>query len=95
MKKKINTIIIFLVLVLSSIMIVGALYYTKNYPKQEFDQILYYFFVGLENTAPSLISDVISRNFVPVIAILLILILFTVKNVKNKIYLKLIVQQNK
>lgn len=88
MKNKIKLIILALILLLSSILIVGATYYAKVYANQEFDQILFYLQNGVENTSPEVTKAVIKENIIPVIALFLLMYLFFIKT-KNKLFLKL------
>ena len=44
MKKKLKNASIFIILLISAIMIVGSTYYKREYPLQDFDQILFYLF---------------------------------------------------
>lgn len=89
MKKKISTIAIIIILLLSSIMIIGSRYYAKEYANQDFDQILYYLKNGIEGTSSSVVSEVIKHNILAVVILFIAMSLFIVKNIKNNIYLKL------
>lgn len=89
MKKKISTIIIILVLLLSSVMIMGTIYYAREYADQDFDQILYYLLNGAENTAPDVTKTIISANIIPVIILFIILCVLMIGNLKNNVYLNL------
>lgn len=87
MKKKIKNIFVFIVLLISSIMIIGAIYYHREYPNQEFDQIIYYVLNGVEYTAPSVINNVIFSCSIPIILLCAILCSFTVKKTRKSTYL--------
>ena len=89
MKKKISTAIILIILLLSSIMIVGSLYYSREYANQDFDQILYYLKSGMTGTANSVIGEVIKANIVAVIILFFVMTLFAINNIKNTMYIKL------
>ena len=89
MKKKISTIIMLIILLLSSIMIVGSIYYSREYAEQEFDQILYYILHGIEGTSSSVITEVINHNIGLVIVVFLIMIIFVIKNINKTIYIKI------
>lgn len=88
MKNKIKNLFILLLLLLSSIIICGAMYYSKTYANQGFDQILFYLTNGANNTSPEVIKSVIKTNIIPVIFLFFILCLFII-NIKNKVFLKL------
>lgn len=87
MKKKIKNVVMFLILLIASIMIIGSIYYHREYPKQDFDQILYYILNGVENTAPSVINNVISSCIIPVILVLAILYAVTTNKTKKDTYI--------
>ncbi len=87
MKKKIKNLIVFIFLLLSSIMIIGSIYYHKEYPKQDFDQLLFYISNGVEYTAPSVVNNVIFSCIIPIILLCLILVAFTIKNTRRNTYL--------
>ena len=89
MKKKIKNVAIFIALLLASIMIIGSIYYAKEYPKQEFDQILYYLLSGVEYTAPSIVNSVILSCVIPVVLLAIFLFALTIKNTKKITYLML------
>lgn len=89
MKNKLKNIAIFLILLLLSITIVGSIYYNKHYPKQDFDAILFYITAGVEKTSPDVVNSVILACAPPVIAVLALLILPTIKKVPKKFNLKL------
>lgn len=89
MKKKIKNVTIFIILLIASIMIIGSIYYAKEYPKQDFDQILYYALNGVEYTAPSIINNVIFSCIIPVILLCIILYAFTIKSTRRNTYLML------
>lgn len=87
MKKKIKNVAIFIALLLASIMIIGSIYYAKEYPRQEFDQILYYVLNGVEYTAPSVVNSVILSCIIPVVLLTLFLFALTIKSTKKITYL--------
>ena len=87
MKKEIKNIWAFFILLLASIMMVGSVYYSTNYSKQEFDQIIYYLLNGVENTSPSVIKNIISSCMIPLIATCTILCIISIQKTKNIIYL--------
>jgi len=89
MKKKIKKVIMFLTLLLASIMIIGSIYYHREYPKQDFDQILYYLLNGVENTAPSVVNNVISSCIIPLILTVTLLYAVTIKKTKKNTYINL------
>ena len=55
MKNRTKNLIMFLILLLLSIIIVGSIYYNVNYPKQDFDVILFTITNGIEKTSPALV----------------------------------------
>lgn len=87
MKKAIKKTIFVVLFLLASIMIVGARYYEKAYADQTFDQIIYYLVSGVENTSPDVVKSVISANLLNVIILFLLISLFAIKNVRNKLIL--------
>ncbi len=89
MRKKISIAIMIIVLLLSSVMIVGSNYYSREYAQQEFDQILFYIFNGVGGTAQSVVKEVITSNIVPVIIAFAVLLFLTKSKSKKTIFLKL------
>lgn len=89
MKKKIGIIIILFILFLSSVMIVGSIYYAKQYANQEFDQILYYILHGIEGTSSSVVKEVIEHNILAVIILFFVLAVFVVGIIKKPKYVNL------
>lgn len=87
MKQKAKNLIIYIVLLLSSIMIIGAVYYSIHYPDQNFDQILYYLLTGVENTAPVVVNNVIYSCSIPVILLSILLYMLTHGKEEKKHYL--------
>ncbi len=88
MKKKIRNVIMFFILLISSICIIGSLYYRINYPNQEFDQILYYLVNGVEHTSESVVNNVIFSCIIPVVILFTILYVLTFSNDKKKLFIK-------
>lgn len=95
MKQKINIIITILILIISSVLIVGAVYYSKEYSRQEFDQIIYYLTSGIDRTSPDVIKSIIYSNIKPFIILFVILCIPIVKSINNKIYLKIRIRSKK
>lgn len=87
MKKETKNIIAFFILLLASIMMVGSVYYSTKYSKQEFDQIIYYLLNGVENTSPSVIKSVIGYCIIPLILLCTFLCIISLQKTKNNIYL--------
>ena len=85
MKNKIKNAMILILLLLCSITIIGSMYYYKNYPKQDFDVIIFIFSQGLETASPEVIKGIVSSCIFQVIFLFLLLSLLTIKNTKNKI----------
>lgn len=88
MKSKIKILFIVFILLLSSIIICGAIYYSKSYAHQEFDQIIFYLRNGFNHTSSEVVKSVIKANIVPVVLLFLILCLVII-NIKNRIFLRL------
>ena len=82
MKKTLKNLGIFLIIVICSGMIVGSIYYKKNYPLQEFDQILFYLLNGIEHTSEDLVGNIVNICIKPVIILTIILTLLIVKTKK-------------
>lgn len=95
MKKKIKNLLIFFVLLISSTMIIGSIYYYKEYPGQDFDQIVYYAQNGAQTTAPSVINSVIVSCSIPIILLTGLLWLFTIRDSKKNIFLIVKIKKNK
>lgn len=87
MKKKIKNIAVFIILLIASIMIVGSIYYHKEYPTQEFDQIVYYLLNGVEYTAPSVVNNVLFTCIIPVLLLCIALYALTARRTKKKTYI--------
>lgn len=87
MKQKINLIIVVLILIISSILIIGAMYYSREYANQEFDQILYYLLNGIQNTSPDVITSIIKANLAFVIILFAVMCIPIIKTV-NDVYFK-------
>ena len=83
MKNKLKNVAIFLILFICSIIIIGSIYYIKEYPKQDFEVILFTFTTGVEKTAPTVVNDIIFSCAPPVILLLLILLIPTIKTTKR------------
>ncbi len=95
MKTKIKNLIVFIFILLSSIMIIGSIYYHKEYPKQDFDQLLFYISNGVEYTAPSVVNNVIFSCIIPVVILSIILVALTVKKTRRNTYLMLKIRKKK
>lgn len=87
MKKKIKNIIIFILILIATIMIIGSLYYYKNYPEQTFDQILFYLFSGVEHTSVAVVNSVIKACLKPVVIIAFLIWLPTKRIIKTSNYI--------
>ena len=86
MEKKIKNVLTFLILLLASVIIIGSIYYAKEYPEQDFDQVLYYALNGVETAAPTVINSVIAVCIVPVGVLSMLLYIFTIRDVEIKRY---------
>ncbi len=95
MKKAIKIFLIILLLLICSIMIVGSFYYVTNYPKQEFDEILFYMLNGAEYTSPSVINNVIKFCIVPIIILTCLFFIPLIESVKNKLVLNIKCKEKK
>lgn len=89
MKKKIKDLIVFIAILIAVIMIVGSVYYATNYADQDFEQILFYLFSGVEHTAGSVVDSVIIACIVPVVLLTLVLWIPTTKLTKTDNYIVL------
>ena len=89
MKKKLKNVVIFLILLLSAVTIVGSIYYSKEYPKQDFDVILFLLSAGAEKTSPDVINNIIKVCILPLICLLAVLLLPTVQSLKNNKCIKI------
>ena len=89
MKEKIKKLLIFIVLLIFAVMLVGSVYYTKTYTKQDFDVLLYSVKNGVEHTAPDVISSIIKSCIIPLIITLVLLILPIINSSKIKINIKI------
>ena len=87
MKNKIKNIIFFVLILLCSITIVGSRYYYTQFPKQDFDVVLFTMFAGVENTSPDVVNGIISYCAPQVIFLLVLLLIPIIKKVKNSICL--------
>lgn len=94
MNKKINILITIVLLIISSVVIVGSIYYAEEYSRQEFDQVIYYLSSGIQNTSPDVIKTIINSNIKAVILIFLILCIPIINNSKSSIYLKIKTKQS-
>ena len=89
MKKKLKNASIFIILLISAIMIVGSTYYKREYPLQDFDQILFYLSNGVEYTSPNVVDGILKACLIPTIVVLIILYILQIKKTKSKITIKL------
>lgn len=88
MKKKIKNVITLILILIATIMIVGSIYYKNVYPEQEFDQIIFYLFSGVEHTSPAVVNSVISACLAQVIILIFIIWFPTTKFTKSNNYIK-------
>lgn len=87
MLKKIKNVFIFITLLIASIIIVGAIYYSMEYPNQDFDQIIFYLLNGIEYTSPSVINAVIFKCIIPVGLLCIFLYILTISKTKKQMYI--------
>lgn len=87
MKKKLKFVLLALILLLSSIMIVGSEYYSRVYSNQQFDQIVFYLFNGVKGTSLEVIKSIFNSNIKSVIILFCIFCMFIVKNIQKRTYL--------
>lgn len=87
MKKKIKNVTVFIVILILAIIIVGSIYYYKEYPKQDFDLILFTLFNGVEYAAPGVVNSILVACVIPVILLFVILYVPTIRITKSKVYL--------
>ena len=95
MKKKIKNVIFLLIILLCSVMIVGARYYKEEYPEQDFSQILYYLLNGVEHTAPNVTNNILADCLAPVILMTAGLYFLAGKNIKSNLILKIRIRKKK
>jgi len=89
MRAKIKNVIFFILVLLISIVLVGTRYYTVNYANQDFDQIMYYLLNGIESTAPSMTNAIIADCLGPIVIVLGIVYLLTIKRTRANIVCRL------
>ena len=89
MKNKIKSIFLLVLTFFVAFVIVGSIYYYKTYPKQDFDVILFTFTAGVENTSSNVVSGIVKSCIGYLLLLWIILLIPTVKHVKNGIYLKI------
>ena len=87
MKKKIKELLVFILILIAAIMIAGSVYYKTNYPTQDFEQVVFYIFSGIQHTSPSVVNSVLSSCVLPVVLVTLILWLPTTNFTKTKNYI--------
>lgn len=83
MKAKIKNVLIFFLLLLISITIVGSIYYTIEYPKKDFDMIIFTLIEGVEYASAEVVNQVIFSCIVPVILLMIVLYLPIINNTKK------------
>lgn len=88
MKIKIKNIIVFLLLLISSIAIIGSIYYIKEFPRQDFDIIIYTLSTGVEHSSSDVINSILLKCSIPLILLFSLLILPTIKKTKKPITFK-------
>ena len=89
MKNKIRTFILLLITLFVAFAIVGSRYYHNEYPRQDFDVILFTITAGVENTSSSVIQSIIKSCIASLIALWIILFIPTITNIKNGVYLRI------
>ena len=89
MKNKISTLFMFLLTLIVAFIIVGSVYYYQTYPRQDFDVILFTFTAGVENTSSDVVHGIIKSCIGYLLALWILLLIPTIKNVANGIYLKI------
>lgn len=77
MKQKVKDLVIFLAILLAVVMVIGGIYYSRTYSDQDFEQLLFYAFNGVEHTAPTVVNSVISTCIIPVLVATIIIWLTT------------------
>ena len=95
MKSKFKNVIVFLMLLISSIAIIGSIYYIKEFPRQDFDVVLYTLSVGAEHSSADVVNGILFKCLIPVILLLLILLLPTIKEVKRSLVFKINFKEKK
>ena len=87
MKNRIKKVLIFIVLFISSILIVGTIYYKNNFPNQDFETILYNIKYGVEKSNPEVIWIGFKQSIIKLIICFTIFIMPVIKKIKNKYYI--------
>lgn len=99
MKNRIKQILkgtlILIVTFLVAFVIVGSIYYVREYPKQDFDVVLFTLIAGVANTSDSVIHSIITSCIGQLIVLWIILLVPMKRNIKNGIYLKFNRKQKK
>lgn len=87
MKKRKQTIIAILILILSIVMIVASTYYKFNYKEQTFDTIIYHLVRGPEKANTEVVGKALKVCIIPIILLVLILSI-PLTQLKRKIKIK-------
>ena len=95
MKNNIRRFLLFLLTLFASFVIVGSIYYKKTYPKQDFDVILFTLTAGVENTSSNVISVIVKSCIGYLLALWVVLLVPTIRNVKNSVYMRITRKNNK
>lgn len=95
MAKKIRKIIFILMIFFCALMIVASKYYSTEYPKQSFDEILYYMSNGVGGTSSNVVQDIIQDNILCLIFLFVFLYIITTSKGKNKVILNLGIRSKK
>ena len=94
MKITIKNIVLGFILLLSAIIIVGSIYYSKAYTKQDFDLILYYLVSGVTHSSPEVILNIVKACILPVLA-LFIIMLVPIISIKYELFMHIRIAQKK
>lgn len=92
MKKSVFKILHILILILTSVLLIGSFYIKKFYPNEGFDVLYFYLINGVENSDPKVFIDAIisSAPYFLIVVFLLISLFYDIfkigKITKNKIY---------
>ncbi len=95
MKNKKQTITALIILMLSSVIIIAAIYYTRNYAEQTFDTILYHLVRGLEKSNTEVVWKAIKECFFAVIILFVILCIPFTKFTRSKFSIDIMYKNKK
>ncbi len=84
-RNAVKNILLIIIIFISSLLIVGAGYYSSNYSSESFDQVLYYALNGVQGTSKDVVKDIILDNIFILLIVFIIISWLVLYNSKNKI----------